>query len=197
MPLRPNPQLHPPRGWWYRHVDGTTIRAENRERLVFSVAEYLAQLDEDHEKAEELVDQFICFHHKSICREEGSTGGRERVMTQGADLTARMLGYLAKTVRVNRVKSGGLPRVDKAVAEERAKICRQCPFNQQWQKTCSSCVEKIASASLLISRDGPDVGTKGLKACEKLGYHLPTAVRIAFSEAEPTAPDQCWRKPRS
>jgi hypothetical protein len=197
MAIQPNPSLHPPRGWWYRHVDGTTIRGASKDKLVFAVAEYLAQLDENHEKAEQLVDEFICSHHPSICRETSRIMSPKRANSQAADLTARMLGYLAKTVRVNRVKAGGLPRVDPSVAKERADICRKCPHNLMWQKNCASCVEKVSSAAELLSRDGPEVETKGLKACDHHGYHLPTAVRIAFTEFDPGAPEQCWRRPRS
>lgn len=192
--LRPNPPLYPTGGWFYRHTDGTVLADPNKSGLIVKVTEYFVRVGEDPTKAEDRIDEFICKVRPSICLDE-TIVMRTRETTPGMALAAKMMGYLNLTTRVNRLTPGGIPRVAKEIAARRAEICRACPQNQQWSRTCSACEENVSHAVKNFAKLGPDVDTNGLKGCQHFGYSLPVAVRVAFKEFDPGAPEKCWRLP--
>lgn len=193
---RPNLNLYPPGGWQYRHSDGEEFFGQNREELTIKLVEYLLRRGDPTEGADDLIDAFICASRPSICAEERQVNLR-RVTSPTAELAAKIGHFLALCVKTQKQKVNGIPRVSPDIARARAKICQQCPANREWAVTCKVCEESVKHASDFVAKAGPRIAEDklaGLKGCSKFGYHLPTAIRIAFEKFEDSAPAHCWRR---
>lgn len=192
---RPIPGLYPSGGWCYRHEDGTLITARSRDELSIRVGEYFIRIGHETETLENRIDEFICKSRPVICRDDSWIKGAVRQNPEGALLASKMQAYLNTCVKTQRLTTGGLPRVDPEVARQRAEICRKCPANRDWTKSCHVCEQGVKVAAKTLAEAGPKVDVSSLKACSHFGYHLGTAVRIAFRTFDDTAPEQCWRRP--
>lgn len=191
---RPNPSLFPSGGWFYRHTDGTTIRGTSREDLATQVVEYFIRIGENTDLVDDRIDEFICKVRPTICRHETWIVDSQKETSPKVALAGKVKAYLAKAMKESRMKVNGLPRVSAEVARQRAEICRKCPLNSPWAQTCQVCVESVRHASEQLAKDGPKIDTSGLKGCLAHGFHLPTAVRLAYATETPNAPEQCWRR---
>lgn len=88
--------------------------------------------------------------------------------------------------------------VSEETAEKRAKICAQCPHNQEAQNDCPPCVASNRRLGFLI-RQGAEVDTK-VQACSLMGHDnavavwLPEKMLKHRSRYITIAPSECWMK---
>lgn len=82
-------------------------------------------------------------------------------------------------------------------ADERMKICAECPHNVKWKTACLDCVEDVTSRGQnLRQRPGYEHDDK-LHACRLHDLYLPSAVfldRDALPETHSDAPAFCWMR---
>lgn len=189
----PNPNLYPSSGWKYVHTDGEPFSSRSRDELVHRVAEYLLQKGEAGQ-AERLVDEYVCRKHPGICTEAPVP---VPPLDASIEKSARMASNLARLVR--RLLGATRPEavlVPEQLILARAATCRSCPLNQQHRVTCGTCdrelvetAEKVAKISEVTAAD-----TRDLKTCQHYDQFLPAFIRARNASADPSAPEQCWRR---
>lgn len=109
------------------------------------------------------------------------------------------LGYYRPTQRVEDwfklLGTRQLEWVDQATAYRRAKICMECPLNQNWATNCGPCNQNIRTKALLL-RGSHKLGLESqLRACLGFGWLNEIAVWLSdgFREASRTIPPKCWK----
>lgn len=86
-----------------------------------------------------------------------------------------------------------------AEAERRAQICANCPYNKKYNFTCSACESETNRLLQAVRANRKTSRGSSLHGCERLGYHLETAVwlendQLGGLSADPHLPKVCWRR---
>lgn len=170
--------------------DGTFLAGRDRRDLETMLLSYKIREGLDPERVTDEVDEYFCGAYPSRCREDNNVTPQ---LSPKVHLAAKVAAYVAKAIRIDAQKSG-IPRVDPAEALRRADICRGCPFNQQWEASCTLCEESIKVAGGKMVKKGPQIPDKGLHGCTAFGTWLPLAVRTKWTHFDARAPGHCWRK---
>lgn len=114
------------------------------------------------------------------------------VKTEGKTLRERVTNWLANRYS----QKGNSELVSEEEAERRAKICSQCPHNQEEGNDCPPCVKNNQRISFLL-REGRQTATP-IKACEIMGQDNSAAVWLPIKMLNLSkvseAPDFCWMK---
>ena len=108
-------------------------------------------------------------------------------------------GYMRPLVRIEDwltvLTEKTLKWVDQARAQERARICIDCPMNQTWRTGCGSCNQNAERRAFLIRGSHATGMEPQLKGCVSYGtlLHLSVWLEDDFSTAGRQPPAKCWK----
>ena len=182
--------LIPPGGHHYFEAD-VKITASNFDELIKNVTSYRAENYLPIGDVEGDITNYLCGNWPHFCH------GVDMVIvtsvnpqtTQGdlmSDISTWAKNIMHSTERVSLVGD--------ELAEERAKICRQCPNNSNWRGGCSSCIaatDRIC-ASIRNARDTKSSSVLG--GCKLLRHDNRSAIffeKHILSESN-DLPEFCW-----
>lgn len=107
-------------------------------------------------------------------------------------MTAAIQRWLASIL--SGMRKGGVGKVSREVAKERAKICAACPMQRAYSGTCNSCSSQRREAIRVILDGKASVNPK-LKACLILEIDTSLGVHLDLGkDAIPGLPHPCWRR---
>ena len=182
--------LIPPGGWHYWQGD-VKLDGYSLENLYKVVQDYRAENHLPIGDVEGDVTNYICGNWPHFCHgvdmvvvtSVTSPTGRSELMN---DISTWARNVLHSTEK-NQLVSDEL-------AEQRAKICRQCPNNVNWRGGCSSCIAATdrLCASVRNARDTKSSAVLG--GCKLLRHDNRTAI---FFDKEKLSvsndlPEFCW-----
>jgi hypothetical protein len=189
--------LVPPGGRHFYTVPETDTYFEDvqLDRLTRKVQEhYAANGLEAPGNLEQIIEDHVCRNvPSSFCTGEPDAGAKQRkflTLSQLRDFTRVAAGVGVNMVRMVPDASFVSPQH----AEERAKICSECPFNSQG--TCTSCNGLAAFVRRLVGTTRTTTRDKVLGTCEHCGCLLQVKVHIARDILLRTGrhdyPNHCW-----
>jgi hypothetical protein len=180
----------PPGGHHYMEGD-VKISGSSYKNLLENVTNYRAENYIPVGDVEGDVTNYICGNWPHFCH-----GVDMVVVTSVASPTARteLMNDISTWARNILYSTERNQLVSDEVAEERAKICRNCPNNVNWRGGCSSCIaatDRIC-ASIRNARDTKSSAVLG--GCKLLRHDNRTAI---FFDKEKLAesndlPNFCW-----
>ena len=187
---KPIEGLIPPSGHHYMEGD-VKITGSSYKNLLENVTNYRAENHIPVGDVEGDVTNYICGNWPHFCHgvdmvvvtSVTSPTGRSELMN---DISTWARNILHSNER-NQLVSDDL-------AEQRAKICRQCPNNVNWRGGCSSCIaatDRIC-ASIRNARDTKSSAVLG--GCKLLRHDNRTAIffdKDKLSESN-DLPEFCW-----
>lgn len=201
--------LVPPGGWYFIEEDGTKITSHSPQDLIIQVAKYrgkngIAPGDPTEEVTNQLCGRWVAGCNGIAAHEISATYAPVK-----RDWLPMAKKFLAV---VNRLAKKGVALVSDEMADDRASICVNCPFNvpaHQARGGCQSCGKNIfnqlAEGSIEVFRK-TILGTKKttynerLQTCQKCGCDLKLKVWIPKDVLGHTAaelelmPSFCWLK---
>jgi len=187
---KPIEGLIPPGGLHYTESD-VKITASSYKNLLENVTNYRAENHISLGDVEGDVTNYICGNWPHFCHgvdmvvvtSVTSPTGRSELMN---DISTWARNILHSNERTQLVSDD--------LAEQRAKICRQCPNNVNWRGGCSSCIaatDRIC-ASIRNARDTKSSAVLG--GCKLLRHDNRTAIffdKDKLSESN-DLPEFCW-----
>lgn len=187
--MRINTHLTPPKGHVFTDSEGVTHRGESWAHLVRVVAQYRALRALPPGNPHKEITQQVCYNNPRLCMKGGTDS------LAGGDKNAyhlRVATWIAK--RTEDKRQGRLRYVGTAEAQDRAEVCRQCPFQNEWQKDCRICQKGTVALRKSFVGDRPNSG-QGLLGCELLSEDTHVSIHLA----QPGVPDarlpkKCWRR---
>jgi hypothetical protein len=119
------------------------------------------------------VENWVCEEHPEDCSDVDMNIPRKRHMT------------LSDVLRGTRVmiefKLAGSPLVDRTEAERRGAICKECQFNQRFDKPCTGwCPELSSMVNSIVGHQGTYYD-QFLHGCGICGCFLPAAIWLPLS----------------
>jgi hypothetical protein len=191
--------LLPPGGFHFFTVPETETYFEDRQldRLVRTVGEhYTANGLPVPEKLRDTIMDYVCQNvPESFCKGDPVPGGKQRrfvTLAQLRDFTRVAAGVGVNAVR--QIPEASFVSLDEA--EERAKICAECPFNSQG--TCTSCNGLKAFVKRLLGTQPETTRDKVLGTCDQCGCLLQVKVHISKDILQRTGsynyPAACWMR---
>ncbi|MCK9587766.1 MAG: hypothetical protein M0Q93_00200 [Terrimicrobiaceae bacterium] len=140
------------------------------------------------------VEKYICEKFPGSCHSVPGATVQVTVKRGSTDkLTDEMIAWLDRAL-INHSQD---KLVLKAKALERGEICRKCPMNVSWNRSCGVCSEAVGRLSSMV-RAGQDVAFgKRLFACRVFKHENRSAVWLREQppqEASGSAPAFCWAK---
>jgi hypothetical protein len=187
---KPIEGLIPPGGHHYMESD-VKITGSSYKNLLENVTNYRAENHIPLGDVEGDVTNYICGNWPHFCHgvdmvvvtSVTSPTGRSELMN---DISTWARNILHSNERTQLVSDD--------LAEQRAKICRQCPNNVNWRGGCSSCIaatDRIC-ASIRNARDTKSSAVLG--GCKLLRHDNRTAIffdKDKLSESN-DLPEFCW-----
>lgn len=184
-----NSHLRPPGGYTFTDSDGTSHTGSSWPHLVRLVAQHRALTGMLPGDPAREITAVVCMRDPRLC----SAGGRDplhRVDKEAFYL--RVIGWMLKLTETVRRKA--VKYVDGITARDRAEICRGCPFQNGWEKDCSSCRESTRAVHRQLIGDRENFG-KGLLGCLILSEDTSVSVHLdAEKVSNPNLPERCWRR---
>jgi hypothetical protein len=187
---KPIEGLIPPGGHHYMESD-FRITGSSYKNLLDNVTSYRAENHIPVGDVEGDVTNYICGNWPHFCH-----GVDMVVVTSVSSQTAsgdlmQDIGTWARNILHSNKR---INLVSDELAEERAKICRQCPNNVNWRGGCSSCIaatDRIC-ASIRNARDTKSSAVLG--GCRMLRHDNRTAIFFDKEtlSASNDLPDFCW-----
>ena len=179
----------PPGGWHYDD-QGVRIDASTYEELVSKVEDFRAQNNLPVVDVGTDVSNQLCSRHPHFCHNVDSVS-IEVVQHSQSSALMNDIGVWANTLlRANKA----IRLVGNELAEERAKLCKNCPKNINWKFGCGSCIvaNERTCASVRQARDTKT--STQLGGCLLQRHDNRTAV---FLEKEhilqsTNLPSHCW-----
>jgi len=192
MDLTINPHVYPDEGWFFVEDDGTRLQGGDLDDLVGAVRTYRMISGKAMGDPETDVVEFTCRRFPSACRKKPGivSGGNS-----DSAFMSRVVQWLVQLHNAVIVTRRDV-LVARPVAEERASVCRQCPFQRDWRRHCVGCSSHASTLGTAL-RKGRDV-TDGdqLHGCDLL--HEDTRTSVWLDGLKPVdsdeLPDHCWRK---
>ena len=108
-------------------------------------------------------------------------------------------GYMRPLVRIEDwltvLTENTLKWVDQARAQERSKVCMECPMNQTWRTGCGSCNQSAERRAFLIRGSHATGLEPKLKGCVSYGtlLHLSVWLENDFSTPGRQPHPSCWK----
>lgn len=184
-----NRHIRPPQGYVFTDSDGVTHTADSWPHLVRVIAQYRALNRKPPGDPAREITAVVCMQNPSLCQ-SGGTDPLERVDREGFYM--RVMGWVVR--QIDRIRKKELRHVNAIIARERANICRECPFQNGWEKDCSTCRESARVAHRQVLGGSEDMG-RGLLGCLVLSEDTSLSVHLeqpAVKDAR--LPDKCWRR---
>lgn len=117
---------------------------------------------------EDEVEQAVCREHPEECTGYDENYPRKRSLT--------LSDVVNGTIVMMAFKLAGSPLVDRAEAERRGAICKQCPYNMTFAKPCSGvCPELLAVVNTITGHVGTHYD-QYLHSCTVCGCFLQAAI---------------------
>lgn len=191
MSLVPKAASVPPGGWHFDDTStGSLVRIEGEsfndvaERIL---KHRLANSVPPGNPAGELA-QSICGPYPHFC-DDNTPGSNPVIGDPRGPMSRRVASWMASFFS----QYGGAEAVSAQVAEERARVCRACPHNVDFNRGgCPSCLSSVQRLSFVWRRDRSTSRQEELKGCDITSQHNPTAVWAPLPAAE-GVPMECWR----
>lgn len=188
MSLEVNPNLYPPGGYFFIDKNGFRHRGESWRDLERRVRHY-REINRFSvgDVREEIMAQ-ACSRNPNFCRESSKPTVVQR---NPLSFNQRVIEWFVR--KISLLRQGKLPRVDDAEAARRAKICLQCPNQQDYFQGCASCLQTIKTSRKALLRS--ESRHPGLKPCRALGEDCSISVHIEQEKVSAQGlPSECWRK---
>jgi hypothetical protein len=204
-----------PGGWHYRQrlrsspqrPQYHTITAETYDGLVQNVfafrlnnIEIIKSGSATQEQVEHDIKYYVCGKYPHQC-----TGGRAELSAAASMRSPPPMqrggrpGYMRPLVRIEDwltiLTEKTLKWVDQARAQERARICIECPRNQTWRTGCGSCNQNAERRAFLIRGSHATGLEPKLKSCISYGTLLDLSVWLENDHSAPNRqpPANCWK----
>lgn len=187
---KPIEGLIPPGGHHYMEGD-VKITGSSYKNLLDNVTNYRAENHIPVGDVEGDVTNYICGNWPHFCHgvdmvvvtSVTSPTGRSELMN---DISTWARNILHSNERTQLVSDD--------LAEQRAKICRQCPNNINWRGGCSSCVAATDRICASIRNARDTKSSQVLGGCKLLRHDNRTAIffdKDKLSESN-DLPEFCW-----
>lgn len=180
----------PPGGWHYYDGDAK-LTAPSYNALIEAVQNYRAENSLPSGDVTGDVNNYICTNWPTFCH------GVDMVVVTSIDAPTAT-SELMNDVQVwaKNILHSNKPHVliNDELAEERAKICRNCKENVNWRSGCTSC---IASTDRLCAsiRQGRDTASSAvLGGCRTMRHDNRTAIFFDKDTLQKShnIPSNCW-----
>ena len=180
----------PPGGWHYFDSDAK-LTAHSYEGLLKVVEDYRAENHFPVGDVEGDVNSYICSNWPNFCH------GVDMVVVTSVHPESAQQSLLNDITTwgrnlLNSKTANNL--VSNELAEERAKICKNCQHNKNWRGGCSSCIAAADRISASV-RNGRDTqSSTKLGGCNIMRHDNRSAIffdKNKLSQATST-PDYCW-----
>lgn len=183
-----------PDGWHYPQLyNGVTtiIRGESYTELLTEVTSFRDQNGIPLDTVQKDVDEYICYTYPRQCYRKALSRSSETVLPslQAVRFIDELTTWALSVAR-DEHREFVLP----TVAERRADICRNCPFNRPWQtSTCAGCTAN-ANRIFMNARKGKDVAFgKDLYGCSLHKFDVRAAVWLRDpAKRAKMSPETCW-----
>ena len=180
----------PPGGWHYFDSDAK-LTAHSYEGLLKVVEDYRAENHLPVGDVEGDINSYICSNWPNFCH-----GVDMVVVTSVHPESAQqsLLNDITTWARnlLNSKTANNL--VSNELAEERAKICKDCQHNKNWRGGCVSCIASADRISASV-RNGRDTqSSTKLGGCNIMRHDNRSAIffdKNKLSQSTST-PDNCW-----
>jgi hypothetical protein len=180
----------PPSGWHY--IDGDArITGHSYESLIQAVQSFRAENNLPQGDVTGDVNSYICSNWPHYCH------GVDMVVVTSADpqtAGTELMNDVQVWAKNIQQSNKQINFVTDDIAEERAKICRNCSQNYYWRGGCASCV--ISTERLCASiRQGRDTHTSiSLGGCRTQRHDNRTAVFFDkdILQKSSNLPNNCW-----
>ncbi len=185
-----NPNLYPPDGYIFIDRNGFRHRGDSWRDLSRRVQQY-REINRFPvgDVWSEIMSQ-SCERNPNFCHEV--THVPPPAPRESLSFNQRVIEWFVKLVALVRLNR--LPRVDDQEASRRARICSQCPHQQDFYRGCTNCL-RIIETSRKVILNGATSLHPGLKPCSVLGEDCSISVHIQQPRIVSEAlPHHCWRK---
>jgi len=187
--MKPNENVYPHGGRFFKESDGSTHRAETWPGVISRVRAYRKRNRIAEGNVEAEVYAQACAREPSLCTNADDAAHEKAV--RKTNLKVRMLQWLSALIKDK--SKFPTPFVSAELAKERANICAGCPHNTPLQDGCATC--KAAISELRRSVIGERAVDGRLHGCEILGTDLGANVHIDEVRCSiDELPGFCWRK---
>lgn len=180
----------PPGGWHY--IDGDArINADSYSDLVRLVEHYRAENSLPVGDVEGDISAYICGNWPNFCH------GVESVTVTSVNAPTQ-LSQLLDDIQVwaKNILQSGKPvnYVTDELAEQRARVCRSCPKNKNWQGGCSSCIATARRMTASVRQGRDTTSSAVLGGCLVQRHDNRAAIFLDRDEhvKAPGLPYDCW-----
>jgi hypothetical protein len=187
---KPIEGIIPPHGFHYIESD-VNITGSSYKNLLQNVTNYRAENHLPVGDVEGDVTNYICGNWPHFCH------GVDMVVITSINTptnTTDLMNDISTWAKNILHSKERINLVSDELAEERAKICRQCPNNANWRGGCSSCIASTdrICASIRNARDTKSSAVLG--GCKALRHDNRSAIFFDKDNLSVSndLPDFCW-----
>jgi hypothetical protein len=186
-------QVPPPNGWAYME-DGIETKAPSYGELIQKVLIWKLQNRKNvHNVQNEVNDYISRISPQSVLVRKPTQAHMQRREVTLADKVYNFACRVYDQFSPDKVSS------TPAEAERRARVCAECPYNQKYNFSCGACEAETERLLKAVRAGRVNSSERRINACERLGYHLSTAVWLENDQLgelsdDPHLPRTCWRK---